>query len=240
MKKQKICIVGGGLTGLVTAITLSKLNVNIDLVIGNINKNGEDSNRTTAISQSNYDFLRKLDIFKYPQKKFWPCTNMKLYTFTKKEKFIEIFAINKIQKQILYVIDNSTMIKQMIRYIKKNKLITCKTQKKVPEITTSSFLKSIKFDNQNNSKYNLIIFCTGNRSNLSKIIFDTQTFNHSYGEVSITTIVKHSYVKNNTARQIFLHNEILALLPVTNTKTSIVWSVKKNVAEKYKKKKNYF
>ena len=32
MEKQKICIVGGGLTGLITAITLSKLNLQIDLI----------------------------------------------------------------------------------------------------------------------------------------------------------------------------------------------------------------
>ncbi len=33
MEKQKICIVGGGLTGLITAITLSKLNnIKIDLI----------------------------------------------------------------------------------------------------------------------------------------------------------------------------------------------------------------
>ena len=34
MQKQKICIIGGGLTGLVTAIALSKLNYNIDLILG--------------------------------------------------------------------------------------------------------------------------------------------------------------------------------------------------------------
>ena len=36
MEKQKVCIVGGGLTGLITAITLSKLNLDIDLITQNI------------------------------------------------------------------------------------------------------------------------------------------------------------------------------------------------------------
>ena len=31
MKKQKICIIGGGLTGLITALVLSKLNLDVDL-----------------------------------------------------------------------------------------------------------------------------------------------------------------------------------------------------------------
>ena len=38
MEKQKICIIGADLTGLVTAITLSKLNLKIDLIAGNINQ----------------------------------------------------------------------------------------------------------------------------------------------------------------------------------------------------------
>ena len=37
MKKQKICIIGGGLTGLVTAISLSGLNCEIDLKNHNLN-----------------------------------------------------------------------------------------------------------------------------------------------------------------------------------------------------------
>ena len=35
MKKYKICIMGDGLSGLITALTLSKLNVQIDLVSKN-------------------------------------------------------------------------------------------------------------------------------------------------------------------------------------------------------------
>ena len=50
MEKQKICIIGGSLTGLVTAICLSKLNFNIDLIVGK-SKNVK-SNRTIAISEN--------------------------------------------------------------------------------------------------------------------------------------------------------------------------------------------
>ena len=62
MEKQKICIIGGGLTGLVTAINLSKLNCKIDLIAGNINQSLKSS-KTVAISQSNYDFLKKIKLF---------------------------------------------------------------------------------------------------------------------------------------------------------------------------------
>ena len=59
MKKQKICIIGGGLTGLVTAISLSKFDFEIDLITNKLIKNFK-SNRTIAISEENFNYLNKL------------------------------------------------------------------------------------------------------------------------------------------------------------------------------------
>ena len=73
MKKQKVCIIGGGLAGLITAATLSKLNLKIDLVTGVFYQHTR-SNRSTAISQDNYDNLKKLKVLKNFNKTFWPCT----------------------------------------------------------------------------------------------------------------------------------------------------------------------
>ena len=58
---------------------------------------------------------------------------------------------------------------------------------------------------------------------------------HFYEEASITATFKHNFVNNNIARQIFLDEQILALLPISNTKTSFVWTVKKKFLKKYKK-----
>ena len=57
MKKQKICIIGGGLTGLITAATLGKLNLQIDLITGNLDKDLK-TNKTIAISENNLNFLK--------------------------------------------------------------------------------------------------------------------------------------------------------------------------------------
>ena len=97
MKKQKICVIGGNLTGLVTAISLSKLNCEIDLVIDNPTQNLK-STRTLAISENNFNFLNKLNISKSLKKEIWTCSKMKLYTEVKSEKFSEIFELNKQSK----------------------------------------------------------------------------------------------------------------------------------------------
>ena len=229
MKKQKICIIGGSLTGLVTALGLSKLNCDIDLIIGNTRPNVK-SNRTVAVSENNFYFLNKLKISKSFKKKLWPCSIMKLYTEAKNGNFSEVFELNNDnkKKKILYMFENSKMIHLMIEKIKKIKSISIKNHKRIHEIVNSGLLKSIKFDNSR-SKYNLIIICTGSNSDLVKNIFKDKIIENSYKEASFTSILSHKSIKNNTARQIFLNNDILALLPISNNKTSVVFSVKKNM-----------
>ena len=232
MKKQKICIIGGSLTGLVTAISLSKLNCSIDLITGNAMQNLK-SNRTIAVSENNFDFLNKLNISESLKREVWTCSIMKLYTEIKNEKFSKIFELNNENKQekILYMLENSKIMKLMMSKIEQIKSISVRNHKKVSSISTSGLLKSVKFNN-NISKYNLVIICTGYNSSLIKNIFNDQMIENSYKESAITTILSHSSHKNNTVRQIFLENEILALLPISNTKTSIVWFVKNDVRKK--------
>ena len=58
MKKQRICIVGDGLSGLMTALALNKLEGLEVHLISKKNKHSKDR-RTTAISASNYEFFNK-------------------------------------------------------------------------------------------------------------------------------------------------------------------------------------
>ena len=235
MKNQKICIIGGGLSGLITALSLSKLKINIDLVTGNLKEN-LTSNRTLAISQNNYDYFNKLNSYIFTKKEFWPCSQIKLYNESKNNFFTEIFQIKKENKKVFYMMEGSKVIKYLIKNIKKNKFISLKSNKKVNTISNFGLLKSVKIDNTT-SKYNLVIVCTGKNSNLIKNYFPEKSFGYLYDEVSIITTLRHSLLKNNIARQIFSDNSIFALLPISNTKTSIVWSIKRNKAKKYLNKK---
>ena len=232
MEKQKICIIGGGLTGLVTAISLSKLNCKIDLITGNLVENFK-SKRTIAVSENNLDFLNKLNISKSLKKKIWSCSKLKLYTEVKNEKFSEIFELNKEEKNenIFYMLKNIKMIKLMKNKIKKNKFISLKKNKNISSIYSSGLLKSVKFD-KSVSKYNLIILCTGNNSTIIKNLFNNKKIENSYKEFAVTTIIDHKPIKNNIARQIFLDDAIFAMLPISKNKTSIVWSIKNYMKEK--------
>ena len=232
MKRQKICIIGGNLTGLVTAISLSKLNFEIDLVTGNFSNNLKSS-RTIAVSENNFHFLNKLNISKLLKKKIWICSKMKLYSESENEDFLEIFELNKEDKNknIFYILENSKITSLMLNKIKKIKSISLKKNKSVSAINDSGLLKSVKFNN-NVSKYNLVIICTGYNSSLVRNLFNDKMIENLYKEFAVTTIINHKSFKNNVARQIFLDESIFAMLPISKNKTSIVWSLKNFMKEK--------
>ena len=84
MNKQKICIIGDGLAGLTAAIILSKENTKIDLYCSKKKKNKNLDNRTTAISESNYQYIKdNLNLSR--EFFFWPCKEIDLFFEDKKK-----------------------------------------------------------------------------------------------------------------------------------------------------------
>ena len=78
MKKQKICVIGDGLSGLTAALALSNLDIEVDFIIKNIQEKKTLDPRITAISQSNFKFLIKY-LDKKDAKLFWPCKKINLF-----------------------------------------------------------------------------------------------------------------------------------------------------------------
>ena len=133
MKKQKICIIGDGLTGLTTALALSRLNIEVHLFAKfQENKNSLD-NRTTAISPSNYKFLLKL-LKKNNSKLFWPSTKIDLY-HEQENKYFYFMNFENYGKNLMYIIENYKLKKTLFEKIKnqKNLKIIRQEVKKIEE-----------------------------------------------------------------------------------------------------------
>ena len=88
MKKHKICIVGGGLTGLISALVLAKKGLDIDLMVENLSPKNKDL-RVTAISEKNMEFL-KFTIKNINLKLFYPVKKINLFF----ENFVCYYKIN--------------------------------------------------------------------------------------------------------------------------------------------------
>ncbi len=208
MKKQRICIVGDGLSGLMTALTLNKLEgVEVHL-ISRKNKHSIDK-RTTAISASNYEFFKKV-IDKLDQKLFWPSKRIDLFYETKGRN-MNFLNFNEDSKNLMYVFENNKIKEILIKEIKKKKIK--KLSKKINK------LKDL-------DGYEMKILCLGKSSKIYQNVVDKRSLNKDYKEIAITGYVKHD-LKNLYTAQYFLKEGPLAILPFSKNNFSFVWSVNK-------------
>ena len=133
MKLQKICIIGEGLAGLTTTAVLSKQNVSIDFYSGTNKKNLSLDKRTTAISESNFQYIKKeLNLNK--NSFFWACKKINLF-FEDEKKIINFLNFNEKDKNFMYIFQNKDLRKKLKKkiFLKKNiKLIN----KSVEEINS--------------------------------------------------------------------------------------------------------
>ncbi len=213
MKKQRICIVGDGLSGLMTAIALNKLKGLEVHLISKKNKHSNDK-RTTAISASNYEFFKNV-IDKLDKKLFWPTKKIDLFYETKDQN-INFLNFNEDSKNLMYVFENNKIKEILIKEIKKKKLKTFK--KNINE------LKDL-------NGYDIKILCLGRSSKIYQGIADKRSLNKDYKEIAITGYVKHDLKNLNTA-QYFFKEGPLAILPFSKNNFSFVWSVKKEFLKK--------
>ena len=217
MFKQKILILGDGLTAKLAASLLSKLDLEIELVALRLNFQEKKNNRTIAISNSNFNFLKKKFCNVKSKKIFWPIDRIKIYD-------------DKINVSELLDF-NSPVKNENIAYVGYNNKIQFFLEKQIDKNLKTSYLKleKIKKIIKNKNSYQLILNCTGDNSWISKNYFKNKSLSKKYNQSAITTIIKHSKTDNNIARQIFCKEGPLAILPLDINKSAIVWSVKNNI-----------
>ncbi len=218
MYKNRICIIGDGLVGLSTALSLSELNLTIDLFCPK--KNGKISvdGRTTSISPSNFQSLSKL-IEKRHLEKFWPIRQVDLFKESENGYF-RFMKFEKDNKNIMHIIENNKFKEIFFRQIKKKKNIKIKNGivTEINKQETSITFKKRKFF------YDMVLLCTGKKSELSKKFLGKRTITKDSNEISITTFVNHNKdIKD--AKQYFFNEGPLAILPINPNKFSLVWSL---------------
>ncbi len=217
MIKQKICIIGNGLTGLTAALILGKLNLDVHLIAAPDKKRRRDI-RTTAISESNHKGLISF-IGKKKSKIFFESKEIDLYKEHSKEIKHFMNLSNK-RKNLMFLFQNEILkklIKKKINTYKNLKIFN----KKVSEIDVEK--NKVFFANKNFS-YDAIFVCTGSKSEIIQNIFKDRFIERKTDEIAFTSIVNHTSNIIN-AKQFFLKEGPMAILPLNKNKFSFVWSV---------------
>ena len=193
---QKIGIIGDGLTGKLIAVALSKLDYPVELV-GKKNINKSRSAASISLSHDTYSFLIDLKI-KNLENICHPINSIKLYenSLTTSEAD-SIFYDRKNKEPLSYI-------------VLKDKLIDA--------INTEFQKLKIKIKYSSSQNYALEINTIENNNKVKNLSWD-------YNETAFTFLIKHQKLINNSSRQFFLKEGPLAFLPISDTQTSIVWSL---------------
>ena len=199
-----VCILGNSLTALTLAKVLVNHEIDVD-IISNKKNHKISSSRTIGISKNNVDFFNNNII--NIEKLIW------------KIKKIEIFSENlKREKLTNFKADKS----HLFSIIKNYKLYQLLDK----DLSKSKFFRS-KFSREENlsflNKYELIINCDPFNF-ITKRYFSKKILKE-YNSTAYTTIISHDEIVNDTAFQIFTKKGPLAFLPISNKKTSIVYSI---------------
>jgi 2-octaprenyl-6-methoxyphenol hydroxylase len=209
-----VCILGNGLSALTLAKALTNKNINVD-ILSKTPRLEFDKTRTIGITKSNVDFFNK-DIIKI-EKLLWKLNKIEIFSNNlKKEKLINF---ENDSKQLFSIIKNY----ELYRILEKNLSRSKYCKKKLYNDKSLSFIK----------KYDLVINCDISNSITKK--FFSKKIVKKYNSFAYSTIIKHDNFLNNTATQIFTKKGPLAFLPISNTETSVVYSVynsiNKNIEE---------
>jgi len=200
-----VCILGNSLTALTLAKALVNCEIDVDL-ISNKKNYKIDNSRTIGISKNNVDFFNNNII--NIEKLIWNVKTIEIYSENlKREKLIN-FKKNK--NQLFSIIKNYKLYQLLDKDLSKNKFFKSKFLMK----ENLSFLK----------KYELIINCDA--SNFITNKYFSKKIVKKYNSYAHTTTITHEKISNDTASQIFTKKGPLAFLPVSNNKTSIVFSAR--------------
>ena len=225
MKKHKICIVGGGLTGLISALVLSQRGLDIDLIIENNMSKIKDL-RVTAISEKNMEFL-KSTIKNMNLKLFYPVKKINLF-FEKNNQTKNFLNFDE-NKNLMFFFENRSAKEHLTKLLKKTKI-----QVKKKTIKSIDLAENKVSTNQSSKSYDLVVLCLGSNSPIYQKVDGNREIKKNYKEHSITCSVRHQ-IKDIGAQQFFLKEGPLAILPYNNNKFSVVWSIEDRYFMKNKK-----
>ena len=234
-----ILIIGGGLTGLMTAYALSPLKKNIIIIDKfdfGITKDANADLRTTAIAEGSKIFFEKINIWTQFSKYAEPIKYIKVVDRTENRK---INFYNKNTSQYLgFIIKNIDLKNVIVHSLKTKKNIQLINNVNLKSLAHSDdFIHA--FCNKLTIKSKLIIAADGKHSTVRHLL-KTPIYHKNYNHSALVVNFHHTKNHNATAHELFFNSGPLAILPMKKIRThlfssSIIWSHDKSSVSQLKK-----
>ncbi len=202
---MRVCILGSGLSALTLAKALVGQNIFVD-IFSSKKKSTLNFSRTLGISKSNLDYFNNNIV--NIEKICWKINRIEILTENlHKEK---VLNFENESNELFSIVKNFKIYEAVEKNLLKNKYFK--------KIYKNNYLNLL-------NKYDLIVN-TDYFSSITKKYFNKKILKDYYSYAYISEIT-HKKITNRTATQIFTKYGPLAFLPISNTQTSLVFSIKK-------------
>jgi len=231
----EIAIVGGGLTGSILALALSKFGFNICVIEKikhhNLQKLNYDS-RTTALAASSKKILSFIDIWNDLEDRIGAINEIRV-SDGESPLFLHFDRDRLDGDPLGFMIENSYLRKTLFSRLEKEPNIKIISPVSIEDLYITDNRATIILTSGTNIECDLIVAADGKNSFLRNY-FKIPTFGWKYNQVAIITNINHQFPHNNIAHERFLEAGPLAILPLKNQNlSSIVWTEKKENANAY-------
>jgi 2-octaprenyl-3-methyl-6-methoxy-1,4-benzoquinol hydroxylase/2-octaprenylphenol hydroxylase len=224
-----IIVVGGGMVGQAFALSMADQGLKIAIIEPN-NPNpvlsDEFHTRVSAITPKSENLLKNLGVWNLIKRKH-------VFTDTKvwdqnSHGSLDFSATDDNLTHLGHIIENDAIQSALFEALSKTKVEFISA--KLDNIEKNNDGYQVQLDNNNQIFCHLLMGADGARSRIRGLM-DIEFSEHDYQQKAIVCNIESSQGFENTTWQRFLSSSIIALLPLSKTQASIVWSAENTLAD---------
>ena len=231
-----VVIAGAGMIGLATACALGQQGLRVQLVdprftTDSLQQNDAITLRVCALSPASLQLLRNVGAWS-PAQERRACSYSHMHVVDAHSHGELHFNSDEIgQSRLGAIVENAWVESALLSALQRQGVHSPKPNA-ITHFASEDDHISVKLDSKERIRARLLIAADGARSKIRESISDQMSV-HDYAQSGLVTTISAQSPHLNTARQRFLGDAILGLLPLFNGQYSIVWSLPEKQARKY-------
>ena len=219
-----IIIIGAGLVGLSAALACAYKGASICLLDAAAPEKTDDG-RASAIAASSYTMLEHLGAAEALKGQVQPITDMLIADGAVGDvsPLTLHFDSAEVDGPTGYMVENNILRRTLLNLVQKNEAIEFLAPIDIKDTSRTAKTATVTLGDTTELTASLLVAADGRNSGLrQKADIDVQRF--AYEQKAIVTTFEHELPHDGVAHQIFFAGGPLALLPLTDNRSSIVWS----------------
>jgi ubiquinone biosynthesis UbiH/UbiF/VisC/COQ6 family hydroxylase len=212
---NKVIVYGGGVIGNLTSLCLKRNGLDVYQIQSNTNNNID---RTYALSPGSVDWMKSIGLSKVFFKSLYPIENIQIVRHGSKASFS---ANSVFQPALAYMVSEKKLMKEIQVKLKS---LNIKTFSEPKKIILDNSPDQVRIDlGKESLTASLLLACDGANSKI-KDHLDIRKKIKNFNQKAIVFNFETSIDIEKNAKQYFLEDSVLALLPIAPRTISVVWS----------------